>query len=356
MEKILFIVPDLNPGGAQKVMSFLAKEINRDLFNVKMIVLGNKTETSFDLTNTTVKYLNKSRLLSAVKELFFLIKKEKPSVVFSSIWHINIVLGFFSFFFKNVNFVAREASVISNITQFSKLHSFLFNSFVGKIYLRFNKIVCQSGDMEKDFIENFKIKPHKLVTINNPITQNIKVKDKREFKDILNFVTVGRLSEEKGHLRILKILSKITQYDYDYTIIGSGGFKQEIEEQIKLLNLENKVNFIGYSSTILQDLKEYDFFLQGSYVEGFPNALLESSTVGTPVIAFNAPGGTKEIVKTNVNGFLVETEEEFVSVLNDYDSLKKINNPEKIRKAVVEKFEASIILNQYEKMFLSLKN
>ena len=47
---------------------------------------------------------------------------------------------------------------------------------------------------------------------------------------------------------------------------------------------------------IIDYLSDSDFFIQGSYVEGFPNSVLESCSVGTPVIAFNCPGGTKEII------------------------------------------------------------
>jgi glycosyltransferase involved in cell wall biosynthesis len=90
--------------------------------------------------------------------------------------------------------------------------------------------------------------------------------------------------------------------------------------------------------------------LQGSYSEGFPNALLESCVVGTPVIAFNVPGGTKEIIEDGVNGFLVKNENEFLEKLND----NRIWDPEAIRESVVRKFSKEKILKQYENLFLDI--
>ena len=71
--------------------------------------------------------------------------------------------------------------------------------------------------------------------------------------------------------------------------------------------------------------------------------------MGTPVIAFNAPGGTKDIVKDGQNGFLVENEVEFLSILNDIRKLKTINN-EEVKLSVIDKFNSKKIVNQYEEL------
>ena len=127
----------------------------------------------------------------------------------------------------------------------------------------------------------------------------------------------------------------------------------EIKDAIIRLGIQDKVNLIPYTSKVLELLSENDYFLQGSYVEGFPNALLESFTVGTPVLAFNAPGGTKEIVIQGVNGFIVENELEFRTVLSDLNKLKTIDR-EIVKKSVSEKFEVNTIVKKYEELFDSL--
>ena len=91
-------------------------------------------------------------------------------------------------------------------------------------------------------------------------------------------------------------------------------------------------------------------FLQGSYSEGFPNALLESCAVGVPVLAFNVPGGTKEIVTDNENGFLAADEKEFLEKLHNHRSW----DPKYVSNFVYEKFNKQKILNDYEQLFTEI--
>lgn len=350
-KKIVFVSESLKAGGAQRIVAFLAKNMNSTLFDVKLVVIGFKDQTVFDIDGVAVEYLNKSRLLKALPEIFKIFKSEKPNIVFSSIGHINVILGISSIFFKKIKFVAREASVISTMINYSSVNSSFFTFLIRKSYKKFSKIICQSEDMSNDFIDNFKIRKEQLVVINNPITKIINFKQRKEINDKVNFVTVGRLSEEKGHERLLKGLAKIVAFDFTYTIIGKGPLLNDIQNKVKQLGLEEKVDFIDHRSDILNELLKYDYFLQGSFVEGFPNALLESCSVSTPVIAFKAPGGTKEIVVEGVNGYLVKNQREFEETIQDLDKLKAISKDVKIRNSVVEKFDSKRILNTYEATF-----
>lgn len=352
-KKIFFILPSLCAGGAERVMSFVAQQLDDSKFEAKLIVLGFKNDAVYIVDKIEVIYLNKKRLLLAIFDLFFLIRKEKPSIVLSAIGHVNMMMGLFSFVFKKIKFIGREASVVSKMSQFSdfkvKISYFLIRFF----YKRLDIIVCQSQDMKNDFINNFNISDSQLMVIHNPITAMPEIMHIKNETDLMRFITVGRLSPEKGHLRLLEVLAKIDSYAFVYTIVGSGPLKSEIKETIIRLGIQDKVSFIPYTSKVLELLSENDYFLQGSYVEGFPNALLESCTVGTPVLAFNVPGGTKEIVEQGINGFIVEDELEFWTVLFDLDKLKRINR-ELVKKSVSEKFEGKAIIVKYEQLFDSL--
>lgn len=352
-KKILFVLPSLCAGGAERVMSFVSQQLSTNDFKVKLIVLGFEKDAVYNVDSIEVKYLNKKRLLVSVITLISLLIKEKPSIVVSSIGHVNIIMGFFSLFFRNIKFVGREASVVSKMNEFSKMNFKLNLTLMKIFYPRLSAIICQSVDMRNDFIHTLQLNPSKLVLIYNPITKIPTITKRCDYKDKLNFITVGRLSEEKGYVRILEGLSKIKNYDFHYTIIGSGPQLEIIKECICKYNLTDKISFILYTSDVLEEVSKNDFYIQGSFVEGFPNALLESCSVGTPVIAFNSPGGTKEIVSIGVNGFLVEDKIEFVSVLNDFAKLKSIDNNE-VKKSVMSRFNAVEILNKYENLFNKL--
>lgn len=352
-KKIIFILPSLRAGGAERVISYVAKELNYDIFDVKLIVIGFKKDAVYDVESLNVQYLNKSRLLTSVATLFRVILKENPLIVVSSIGHVNIMMGVFSLLFRKIKFIGREASVVSKMNEFSKVDSSTIYRLMKQFYPKLSAIICQSEDMRQDFIDTLDLDPLKLVVIHNPITNSESPIKNSSSNAKMHFITVGRLSEEKGYLRIINGLSKIYNYDFHYTIIGSGPMETSIKQELEKLQLNEKVSFIPYTSKVLEEISKNDYFIQGSYVEGFPNALLESCTVGTPVIAFKAPGGTKDIVDNGVNGFLIEDELEFVTILNDLNKLKSINK-ESVRSSVLKKFESRKIVQQYEDLFNSM--
>ncbi|WP_242131025.1 glycosyltransferase [Aestuariivivens marinum] len=349
-KKILFILPSLRAGGAERVMSFVAKQLNSKEFRVKLIVIGFKKDCVYDIGNLDTVFLNKTRFVSAIYSIIALIVKYKPKIVVSSITHINFFMGFLALLFRKTKFIAREASVMTSMGRFYDV-SFLVNKkLINFAYKNLGAIICQSEDIQTDLHENFKIPKEKLIIINNPITEKHALKTRENKTSLLKFVTIGRLSKEKGHKRILEGLSKISEYQFHYTLYGDGPLKKELQNLVKHLNLSNKVTFVSYTSKVAQVLAENDIFIQGSYVEGFPNSVLESCLVGTPVIAFDAPGGTREIISNGVNGYIVNNEDEFYEKLLNIDEVLRLD-PKKIKEQVGKKFNSEKIINRYQKLF-----
>lgn len=350
--KITIVLPSLKAGGAERVLSFVSQNLDKSKYHVTLLVLGFKKDSVYNIENVHTIFLNETRLLKALLGIIKYIIKARPDIMVSSVTHVNIIMALLSLVFYKTNFVAREASVISQISEHSK--SIFSNKHLIKLlYPRFKKIICQSQDMLNDLKTTFKIKEHQLLVINNPITEMHPTKSMVNANgSMIKFITVGRLSKEKGHARILKSLAMLN-YNFQYTIVGNGPLKSELEELVVKLGLKEKVNFINYTDKVSQKLSESDIFLQGSYVEGFPNAVLESCVVGTPVLAFNSPGGTKEIILNGVSGHLINTEKEWQNKLNNIGDLIKIE-PKIISEHVKSKFSKDVILNQYAQLFTSL--
>lgn len=347
-KKILFILPNLNYGGAEKVVSFIADNLDTHIFDVQLIIIGCKKESQHALKNIAPIYLNKKRVLFSIYTLYKFIKKNKVDVLFGTMFHINCVLGFLHIFFRKMKFIGREASVLSYSLQLEKF-TYFKKKLIKFLYKKLDIIVCQSQDMYDDFIHNFIIQKNKLVIINNPITIEVNALIKRENK-IPHFITIGRLSKEKGYERLLGIVSTLN-YPFKYTIIGNGVLKHDLIHLVHKLGLNDKITFIEKTDNVIKYLLESDFFLQGSYYEGFPNAALESCTVGTPVIAFDAPGGTRELIENKVNGILVNSETAFIKVLQEIEELKKICMVEKVKEYTFNKFNKEVILNLYTREF-----
>lgn len=346
--KVTFILPTLDAGGSQRVFSFLAQNIDKTLFETTLLIIGKSSNTAYGINGIKVIFLEQTRVLNGIPSLHGYLKNTKPDIVLSVISHLNTIMAYMSLFFPKTKFIARESTVLGADAAF-----FNHSKGIGPLSLlsnnRFNffdKIICQSKDMLDDLKNNFNVKEEKLVLINNPITEVYNIKNNSLNENVLSLITVARLSKEKGIPRIIKILSKLT-IPFHYTLIGMGSEKELIISLIQNCGLSDKVTHIPFTKEVSKFIKRSDFFLQGSYFEGFPNVLLESCVVGTPVIAFDVPGGTKEIVINGVNGFLVDDEENFLQKLKKNRTL----DAETVRKSVIHKFNKEKIISEYEQLF-----
>ena len=88
--------------------------------------------------------------------------------------------------------------------------------------------------------------------------------------------------------------------------MGEGTLKNELITKINCLSIQDNVIFQGFQTEIFEYYYNASVTALSSHFEGFPNVLIESITVGTPVVAFDCPSGPSEIVIDGVNGFLVE--------------------------------------------------
>jgi glycosyltransferase involved in cell wall biosynthesis len=353
---ILFVIPSLAAGGAERILSFVAQNLDKNKFDTTLLVTGYKKDTVYQLENLNIVYLNKPRVLKAFFSVFSFLRKYKPNVVVSSIVHLNVLIAFMSPFFRSTKFVAREANVLSVLNKYNPSSSIFFSKRVITLaYKLVDCIICQSKDMQQDMLNYFNIPENKTVLINNPITNIFQLKTHlKNEKDPIKFITIGRLSKEKGHLRIIEALSQVN-FPFKYTIIGSGIEKDLIFDTIEKKGLYDKVEYIKFTKEVDKYLANSDLFLQGSYVEGFPNVLIESCVVGTPILAFNAPGGLDEIIDISINGYIAETPEEYINYLNAINKNYPFN-PQTVSHVVIKRFNKDKIISKYESLFLNLVN
>ncbi len=352
---IVFILPSLAAGGAERVVSFVAANIEKEEFDSRLVVVGSKEQTAFEITGIPITYLNKSRVLYSVWPIFKLLRKMKPDIVLSAIGHLNTVTAYLSVLFPKIKFVAREVNILSILKSYQLKKGGISKNFSERRFKFFDKVICQSNDMLKDLQAEYKIKPEKMVVINNPITDAFQLDDRLFDSSLpLSFITVARLKAQKGHERILRALAEVN-FSFNYTIIGDGPELENVNKLIEELNLADKIEHVPFTKDVHEYLGRADLYLQGSFIEGFPNSLVESCAVGTPVLAFDAPGGLNEIIEEGVNGFIVDDHDTFVSKLVAINRLYPFDRVA-VSDSVFKKYHKDIILKKYEETLNSLIN
>lgn len=117
-----------------------------------------------------------------------------------------------------------------------------------------------------------------------------------------NVVFVGRLSHEKGVMRLLRIWEKVSNQlpGYTLSIYGEGGAKAEMEQFLEQSaegsSLRDSVKLKGFCKDLSQIYLNADLLLMTSDTEGFGMVLIESMYYGVPCISFDCPISPKEII------------------------------------------------------------
>ena len=352
---ILFILPDLETGGAERIVTTIANHLDPDKFEPKIMLLRKEGGyLAFLNDDVEVIDLKTSRIRHSLIPIFKEIHKRKPDIVFSGFGEVNAYLALFIKFFSKTKFIARETNVVSKHVTRKEIQFFY------KFYNYYDKIICQSDDMQNDLAENFKIRKEKLIKINNPvdftfIDRQLAISEKPEsFKsDFKNIVAIGNLSARKGFDNLLRVLSHLKNEKIKLHILGNGKDKNELHQLKNDLGLENVI-FHGQQKNPYQFLKYADLFVLSSRYEGFPNVLLEAGACGIYSLANDCPGGITEIIQPKINGEIsnIENHQEFAAKI--VSVLDETHDSDAIKNSISSRFSKDFILEKYEHLFLNL--
>lgn len=352
---IIFILPDLETGGAERIVTTIANHLSRDLFDPKILLLR-KEGGYLNLVKEDVEIIDidTERIRHSLKPILKEIYKRKPQIVFSGFGEVNAYLSLFIKLFPSTKFIARETNVVSEHVTRKEIRFFY------KFYNNYHQIIAQSDDMRQDLIGNFNVRESKIIKINNPvdfdfINSKLNISSKPEsFKyNFKNVVAIGNLSARKGFDNLLKVFSRLKNENVLLHILGDGRDKEILHQMKEFLGLKNVI-FHGRQENPYEFLKFADLFILSSRYEGFPNVLLEAGACGTYALANNCPGGITEIIQEGINGEIsdIENHEEFSQMI--LQILHREHDEDAIKNCIQSKFSKDIILNRYEKVLMDI--
>lgn len=360
--KILFVSSTLGGGGAERVMTSIidATSMYND-YDVLLLLLKNSTQSYVDTLPKNVKIIRLNiigRIRNNIIKVIIEILKIHPSICFLGLDKFNRLFAIFLPFLKifGIKFIVRETNVLSehfgNPNWITKLYyRFLYN--------KYDTIIAQSKDMAEDLANNWKVKKNRIALINNPIDYN-KVLTQSLKEDIncfdqtkINIVAVGRLSYQKGFDILIDRISKVDTSKIRIYIIGEGDERSNLEKMIEKYELKDVIILLGFKSNPYPYIRKADALILSSRYEGFPNVLLESCSLGTPVFCNSCKGGINEIVNEN-NGIIANFSDQvdFESRFNDFISTKFNRND--IMTDIYNRFGKDIIMPQFMHIFKTL--
>jgi glycosyltransferase involved in cell wall biosynthesis len=359
-KKVIFLIPSLTSGGSERVFSILANHLNPEKFDLTVAVLDmNNRLYEVDESRVRLVNLNAARVRQAFSKIIQLINTEKPDLVVSTLSHLNQFIAVVKPFLpRQTTLIARESTILSVFHRQESM-PFFRNWLVRRLYPSFDGLICQSQRMTNDFKTTYKLDIAKLTTINNPVdTEGVlhlaSAMAVPAKKAAFRFVSVGRLSAEKGLDKALRILATLDNRDFEYHIIGEGSERKRLEKLAETLGIASNVTFQGVQKNPFAWIKSADLLLLTSEFEGFPNVLLESGALGTPVVAFACGGVVAEIITENVSGFVVPDGDEAAFKTAILRGCAMAFDRSLIRYLTKEKFGVARIVKQYEAAFLKI--
>jgi len=115
---------------------------------------------------------------------------------------------------------------------------------------------------------------------------------------------IGRLSHEKGFDIAIQAIPFLKTKSAQLIIVGAGPDKEELYRLGKMLNVSDRIQFVGYRENVRYILRAMDVCTQLSRFEGLPVALLEAVEVGCPIVTTGV-GGIRDVIVNNDYGWLV---------------------------------------------------
>ena len=330
----------------------------------KIIVISQKDKFSFKLRKLGCKVIFikfENNTINLFKEfltlirLFFILKKIKPNIllnftikplIFGS--YISGILGI-----RTINMITGLGTNFVTYNYLSKIILFLYKIAFKKV----DHIFFQNKDDLNLFLKNKLIKKKKTSIIpGSGVSLTYFAYKKAKFNKTIKFVMISRILLEKGVWEYLNAAKKILKKGFicKFKLIGpiidnnrSAISKNHIKRKIK----NYPIKYLGNIEDVRPFIQEANCVVLPSYREGTPRSLLESLSIGRPIITSDATG-CKNVVKHGYNGFKckVKNTNSLFNAMKKFILLSKKQKMQMSKNARIlaeKKFNEQIVIKYY---------
>lgn len=345
--KILFIIPFLSYGGAEKMIAFAANTLVKQ--NHKVNILLYKGVPIQQIIDDKIQIINEKIIdsgsfkhLKIIRQLYKKIKKNRPDIIIS-------FLTFPNFYSVIIGKLLGIPVIISE-----RGNPYLKKGFKDKfIYNIFNYAdgaVFQTEGAKCYFGKSLQ---KRSCVIPNPVVKkpyrykyNTSI-DNHEIVFVARFENV----QKRQDLMIEAFEIILKQYpDAKLKFYGTGEDEDMIKQLVSNKHLNN-IFFMGYTNKPEEEMVKSEVFVLTSDYEGIPNSLIEAMSVGMPVISTDCdPGGARMLIENRINGLLVkkgnsqEIANAVITIFSDNNLRNKLSQN---AYRICEKYSEEVIANKW---------
>ena len=312
--RVMYVVPDLGPGGAERHVTTLILRLDPARFTCSAVCIGAEGELFGDLVRAGIPAValrrTKRQALAALAGLVREMRRRRPDVV--------VVLGY------NAEMLGRIAAIIAGVP-----HRVVWVHNCGDLGgdTRVRRLADRLLDRHTDayfgvaraqtryLVEDLGYPAHKIRIIHNGVDPTgYRPADEQRARALLGIDPqrpvvgiVGWLRPEKDHVLLLQAARRLVDEFPDLTVlvVGDGPMRRRIEHAAAELGLADHVLLVGVRSDVPDILPALTVFTLCSYtIECFPMALLEAMASGRPAVCTDV-GGVGEMLADGITGYLV---------------------------------------------------
>lgn len=311
--RVMYVVPDLGTGGAERHVTTLMPRLDPARFACSVVCIGAEGPLFGDLVAAGIPAValrrTKRQALAAVVDLVREMRRRRPDVV--------LVRGY------NAEMLGRIAAIIAAVP-----HRVVWVHNCGDLddRTRIRRLADRLLDRRTDayfgvaraqaryLVEDLGHPAHKIRIIHNGVDPaSYSPADEQRARTLLGIDpqrpvvgVVGRLSPEKDHLLLLQAARRLVDEFRDLTVlvVGDGPMRRRIEHAAAELGLADRILLVGARPDVPDILPALTVFTLCSYTECFPMALLEAMASGRPAVCTDV-GGVGELLADGITGYLV---------------------------------------------------
>lgn len=332
-KKILFLIPNLKHGGAEKVLVNLVNNLDREKYDVTVQTLFDvgvhKQSLLPHITYRAVfprEFRGNNRLLQLFPASFLWRHMVKDT------YHIAVsyLEGPTSRILSGCRSPeTKRAAWLHTEPNTKKLASVGFRNQreAQKAYLSFDQVVAVSQRVKEGSLANIGENLPITVLCNTNETEQIlqlaqvPVADARFRTDGITVCSVGKLINVKGFDRLLSAHSRLLKEGYPHRvyILGTGQEQRALEEKIAGYGVQDSFLLLGFQENPYQYVSRCDLYVCSSRREGFSTAVTEALILGTPVVSTDCSGARELLGDKDEYGLVVENSGEGV-----YQGMKRM--------------------------------
>ncbi|HHH55427.1 MAG TPA: glycosyltransferase [Bacteroidetes bacterium] len=317
-KKIVFFLPTLNGGGAERVSINIMRELNVQYYDIHLILVERKGEYLELIPGyVTLHVLQSSKTLYAIMKLRSLIQALKPDILYSTLYRTHIA-SYVSLLGvdnrpKTIFRMPNSPKLVIQNKEISKTMKVLLDLALKSA----TKVIAQTPQMKEEIIHYHGVDDEKIDVVINPldkahIKRSIEQGDSPFDFRYTNVVASGRLMHQKGYDILILAFKEVYKRNQSFKLFIIGGDyankQKEYESMVKKLELEGVIEFLGFQKNPYLYYYHSDLFVMSSRWEGLPNTVLENLYLEKPIVATNCIPFMEELIRDGQNGLLVEVE------------------------------------------------